>query len=547
MKRLPIGDQSLPELLKSGALYIDKTEEIYKLLQPRSRYFLSRPRRFGKSLTCSTLEAIFEGKKEVFKDLWIGQSDYAWEKHPVVRFDFSRISHQTRDDLVKGLHSALDATAKKYDIRLGEEQLSEKLAALITWLAEKQGPVAVIIEEYDKPILDLIDKPEEAECSRNELRSFYGTLKGDTVDNVLHFLFVTGVSKFAKVSFFSELNNLNDITLDEQFAAIVGYTQQDVETYLMEHIKVLAEKEQRTYEQTLGKLKTWYNGFRFSESEVTVYNPFSLHRCLVARKFSNYWFSSGTPSFLMKLISKDPVAVKNFVDQGKWEIAASDMESFSIEVYYRKIITLFLQTGYLTIKSYDDVEENFTLDYPNYEVRSSMARQIMEYVAHIPSVKFGKFYKRFINALEQDNIDEYCSAFRDYLKLIPHDIIADRENFFQATFLGTAALMDEQSIRSEVCTDRGYVDIVMHGAKKVYVMEFKKDKTPENAMNQILEKKYYEKYVIEGKINGRPVVLVGINFDLGPEVKKGKTGKVAKREKIENVGVEVAWVIKELL
>jgi hypothetical protein len=527
LKSLPIGVSTFESIITSNALYVDKTQQIYQLLKPNSRYFLSRPRRFGKSLTCSTLATIFEGRRELFKDLWIGQSNYTWEKHPVVRFDFSRISHQNRESLILGLHSALDNRAQTDEITLSEKQLKEKFAELIKKLAHKHGRVVVIIDEYDKPITDLIDSPEQAELVRAELRNFYGTLKGEDVDAVLHFLFVTGVSKFAKVSLFSEFNNLNDITMDEKFATIVGYTQQEVETYLEDHIKQLAEKEQASYEQTLVKLKKWYNGFCFSSegNQIKTYNPLSLHKCLDSQRFSNYWFASGTPNFLVKIFKKEPSTVKNFVAQEAWEITASGMEAFSPEVYYKKIIPLLLQTGYLTIKSYDDVERNYTLDYPNYEVRLSMTEQIMEYIAHIPDVMLGKFIARFTRALQADNIDEYCSTFRDYLKLIPHNIVVDREKFFQATFYGTALLIDTHAVVSEVATDRGFVDIVLHGANKIFVMEFKKDKSPETALQQIITKKYYEKYVIEGK----QIALVGINFDL------------------EVDGVDVAWVIKAFL
>jgi hypothetical protein len=525
LKKLQIGDQSFPEMLKAHCMYIDKTKDIYELVkESRGRYFLSRPRRFGKSLTCSTLATIFEGRRELFKDLWIGQSNYIWEKHPVVRFDFSRISHQTSEKLVKGLHSALNAQAQKYDVILQEEELKEKFTELITAIAKKHGPVVVIIDEYDKPITDLIDESTQAELSRNELRNFYGTLKGDDVDAALHFLFVTGVSKFAKVSLFSEFNNLDDITMDEKFATIVGYTQQEVETYLKDYIKLLAEKEQLSYEQTLAKLKTWYNGFGFSKSTITVYNPVSLHKCFDSKYFSNYWFTTGTPNFLVKIFNKEPSTVKNFVAQDAWEITASGIETFSPEVYYKKIIPLLLQTGYLTIKCYNDAERIYTLDYPNYEVRLSMTEQIMEYVAHIPDVTIGKLIARFTRALQSDNIDAYCTTFRDYLKLIPHNIIVNREKFFQATFYGTALLIDTHAVVSEVATDRGFVDVVLHGTNKIFVMEFKKDKSPEAAMQQILAHKYYEKYVIDGK----PVVLVGINFN------------------IEAEGVEVAWMIREL-
>ncbi len=219
MKKLPIGEQTFSELIKPGTLYVDKTEHIYHLIkQGRGRYFFSRPRRFGKSLTCSTFDAIFSGHKELFKDLWIGQSDYKWEARPVVFFDFSQISHETPEQLAKGLHSALNANAKKYGIDLKEQDLKEKFAELIKTLGETKDSVAIIIDEYDKPIVDLVDNLKQAELSRAVLKNFYGTLKGKDVDANMHFLFVTGVSKFAKVALFSDLNNLDDITNDARTA-----------------------------------------------------------------------------------------------------------------------------------------------------------------------------------------------------------------------------------------------------------------------------------------------------------------------------------------
>jgi hypothetical protein len=526
LKKLQVGDQSFAEMVNAGCMYIDKTKEVYELVkEPRGRYFLSRPRRFGKSLTCSTLSAIFEGRKELFNTLWIGTSDYSWEKHPIIHIDFSELTYDTPKDLRESLHEELDQIASTYGITSNSKFLKTKLKNLIVKLNEKHGSTAVIIDEYDKPITEHIDKPKLAEQMQTILRSFYGTFKGKSLDKHLHFLFITGVSKFSKVSLFSEVNNLKDITLDARFATIVGYTQQEIELYFTDYIKRLAESEQISYEQMLIKLKTWYNGFCFSPDgkQSKVYNPVSLHNCFDSQRFSNYWFATGTPSFLIKIFKKNYNAVKQFVTQDAWEIVESEMEAFAPEVYYKKIMLLLLQTGYLTINKYIPFARIYELDYANYEVRLSMTEQIMEYVAHLPRITLSKFIVRFAQALQADDINEYCTAFREYLKLIPHNIIVDREKFFQSTFFGTAMLVDANAIVSEVATDRGFVDIVLHGTHITFVMEFKKDKTPEEAMRQILEKKYYEKYLIQGK----QVTLVGINFD------------------VED-GIEVAWTIKNL-
>lgn len=524
MKKLPIGISTFENIVTSGALYVDKTKFLYDLVKPGiGRYFFSRPRRFGKSTTCSTLFSIFSGKKALFKDLWIGQSDYEFVQRPVVRFDFSRIDHENPEQLVRALHDALNAAARQYEIALKAQELKTKFAELIITLGQTKGPVVVIIDEYDKPITSAIEDINLAKKMGATLGAFYGALKGDDVDANLHFLFVTGVTKFSKVSLFSELNNLNDITNDPMAAALVGYTDQDVDFYLHDHIQAFADARKEGYEQTRQTLREWYNGLRFSKSEITVYNPFSLHNCLSKKDLANYWFTSGTPRFLIKIFEKEPTVVKEFVSHSSWEISESEMETFSPDVYYKKIIPLLLQTGYLTIKGYDALEQNYVLDYPNYEIRLSMAQQIMEFVGHIPTVMLGKLMARFIRALQADDIDAYCTTLRDYLKQIPHDIIVDQEKFFQATFVGTALLVDVNAVVAEVATDRGYVDVIIHSANKIFVMEFKRDKTPEVAMQQILEKKYYEKFMI----HGNPIVLVGTNFDLEP-------GK----------GVEVSWNVQ---
>lgn len=531
MKNLPIGVSTFESIITSNALYVDKTEHIYKLLKPNSRYFLSRPRRFGKSLTCSTLEAIFSGNKELFKGLWLAQSDYTWKQHPVIYLDMSEISYDSPEDLRESLHEKLNYIAKTYGVDVESRLLKTKLTNLIIKLYEKLGPVVVLIDEYDKPIIEHVDNLHVADKMRTILRGLYGAFKGTNLDKHLHFLFITGVSKFAKVSLFSEVNNLQDLTTTTIAAALVGYTDHNLDHYLAEHIQAFANATHTNYAHTRSKLKTWYNGYQFSEdSTIKVYNPFSLHNCLTDKKLTNYWFSSGTPTVLMKIIAKEPKVIRDFISQETIKIAESGMEDFSIEVYYKKIVTLLLQTGYLTIKSYDSLSRNYTLDYPNLEVRYSMTEQIMDYVAHIPKETIGEFYARFTRALMVDNIGEYCAAFRDYLKLIPHNIIIDREKFFQATFYNTALLIDPKAVLSESATDRGYIDIVLHGATKVFIMEFKKDKTPEVAMQQIHEKKYYEKYVLQGD----KVTLVGINFDPGTK-KKGKSS-----------GVDVNWIIEDL-
>ena len=529
MKNLPIGVSTIDSIIKSGALYVDKTEVIYQIIKHKEpkRYFFSRPRRFGKSLTCSTLNAIFGGNKELFKDLWIGQSDYEWVTRPVIRFDFSQISHQTPDALVKGLDEALEANAERYGITLKKQSLKEKLAGLIITLGQQIGPVVVLIDEYDKPITDLIDRPGLATLSSIELKNFYGTLKGADVDANMHFLFVTGVSKFSKVALFSDLNNLEDLTNDPKAAALVGYTDAEVDKYFAPHIQAFAAQREVTYEQTRKTLKNWYNGYRFTERKVTTYNPFSLHNCLSKKQLRNYWFTSGTPSFLMKFIAKNPVIASDIETVEGSFFAESNLESFTLDLYYQNYRTLLLQTGYLTfISGYDANKRGYKIAYPNEEVRYSMTEQIMTFVGGITPEHFGEFGDRFRRSLATDDLGLFCSHLQDFIKLVPHNIRVDREKFYQQIFFMICVLFGQRPL-TEVATEEGFMDLLLDGTTCTFVVEFKKDSTPDIALAQIENKRYWEPFEI---MNDKKIILAGITFnkaDRGIEV-VCKTKEVAK-------------------
>jgi len=511
VKKLPIGEQTFSELINPHTLYVDKTEYIYNFVKRgRGRYFFSRPRRFGKSLTCSTLDAIFSGRKELFQDLWIGQSDYEWVTRPIIRFDFSRISHKNTDALIQGLHSALDDRAKADGLVLVKQQLKEKFAELINALASKFGPVVIIIDEYDKPIVDLIDTPDQIELVRVELRNFYGTLKGDIVDRDVHFLFITGVSKFSKVALFSDLNNLEDITNDKRAAALVGYTDQEIDRYLTEHIQVFADDRQENYPQTRQILKTWYNGYRFTDSNLKVYNPFSLHNCLTKLNLRNYWFTSGTPIFLIKFIEKNPLIAADIeMIEGSF-FAESNLDSFTLDLYYQNYRTLLLQTGYLTFASdYDENKRGYKVAYPNEEVRYSMTEQIMQFIGGITPENFGEFGDRFRKALIADDLGLFCKHMQDFIKLVPHNIRVDLEKFYQQVFFMICVLFGQRPA-TEVATEEGFMDLLLEGTRYTFVVEFKRNSTPEIALKQIEEKRYWEPYEI---LKTKKIILAGVTFN----------------------------------
>jgi len=511
MKDLPIGVSTFENLVKGNTLYVDKTEYIYNLVgSGRKRYFFSRPRRFGKSLTCSTLISIFSGQKELFKDLWIGKSDYEWVNRPVIMFDFSRISHQNSNELIKGLHTALDANAEKFGLVLKNQELKEKFAELIIKLAAKLGPVVVIVDEYDKPIIDLVDDLQEAERSRGVLKNFYGTLKGGDVDANLHFLFVTGISKFSKVALFSDLNNLSDLTNVGQAAGLVGYTDEEVDRYLTPHIQAFADSRGQDYGTTRQLLKTWYNGYRFTKSKLKVYNPFSLHNCLTNLDLDNYWFTSGTPTFLIKFIEHNPLIAADIETIEGSFFAASNLESFTLDVFYQNYKTLLLQTGYLTFASdYSEDKRGYIVAYPNEEVRYSMTQQIMQFVGGITPEQFGEFGDRFRKALFADDIGLFCKHLQDFIKLVPHNIRVDLEKFYQQIFFMVCVLFGKRP-PTEVATEEGFMDLLLEGTKSTFVVEFKRDSTPEIALEQIEAKRYWEPYEI---LKTKKVVLAGITFN----------------------------------
>jgi hypothetical protein len=523
MKSLPVGQQSIEKILKNDYTYVDKTEILHKLIQKPDYFFLSRPRRFGKSLTCDTLEAIFKGRKKLFEGLAISKLDYDWKVYPVVRLDFNEILHNDISSLNKSLTLALKLLADEYHIALDlSYDPADIFKLLIIELAKKYGPVAVIIDEYDKPILDHIGDMQMAEKMRRYLKSFYGILKGKSVEANLRFLFITGVSKFSKISIFSELNNLNDLTLDEKVATLCGYTQEELELVFNEHIDQLAKHIGRDKNTTLEDLKKWYNGFQFSKSGAKVYNPLSILNCLDKNDFANYWFASGTPTFILKFIEKNPAKVNEIITLDSERITVGQMDSLSLERYYQDMVLLFLQSGYLTIAEFDEKSQIYQLSYPNYEVRLSMTNQILEFVANISPVKLSDFVVRFKDALQADDINTFCQAMKDFFVLIPHTVVVNLEKFYHGMFFTIAKLIGAK-ITVEDATNIGFIDAVLEGKCNTYVIEFKRDKTPDEALKQIQDKKYFEKFAIEGD---KPIVLIGMNFDFDENNKDDKSVKL---------------------
>ena len=373
MKKLPIGIQTFEKLINDDHLYVDKTKLIYQLIQTATVYFLSRPRRFGKSLLLSTLEAIFKGKKELFKGLWIYDQPFDWQEYPVIRIDFSKKHIGTCAELKEFIINELQDIAKHYNIALVREYYDDIFAELIKKLTET-GKVVVLVDEYDKPILGHITDIKTAKKIQETLKGFYAVLKAS--DEYLKFVFLTGVSKFSKVGVFSGLNNLNDITMNENYAELLGYTQQELEHYFVEEISILKDKEGLSSAEILTKIQLWYNGYRFSQAPTSVYNPFSTLLLFNNMSFKNYWFESGTPTFLLNLIKAQQYDIRNL---SAFEADESVFTSYELD--HLGVEALLYQTGYLTIKkffAYSTEDKLYTLDYPNFEVEDSFLKHLTD-------------------------------------------------------------------------------------------------------------------------------------------------------------------------
>lgn len=368
MKKLPIDISTFSKMINENFIYIDKTQAIYDLFAGGRRYFLlTRPRRFGKSLLISTLKELFLGNKELFKDLWIGkQKNFEWQSHPVIHLDFSDADNQTADELKISLGWMLDDIASQYGIKLPKAYTPR---AKFKWLVKelyKKNSVVVLVDEYDKPILDHLHDKRKANAQRAVLKNFYDGFKG--LDAYLRAVFITGVSKFSKTSIFSGLNNLDELSYESEGAQLVGYTESEIITHFKEHIADIAKAEKTTPQELLDKIRHWYNGYQFSRDPIKIYNPFSIVHFFHRKRFENWWFESGTPSFLIELLKKNPYELKDVESKG---FSIASLGTFRIDNI--PSITLFFQTGYLTIKEYDEHFNVFKLTYPNEEIRQSLA------------------------------------------------------------------------------------------------------------------------------------------------------------------------------
>ena len=499
MKKLPIGIQTFSDIIKNNYLYVDKTEKIFDLVKnPKGGYFLSRPRRFGKSLLISTLNEIFEGKTELFKGLWIYDADYAWEKHPIVRIDFSKKKAEDRNDLKGFILYQLKNIAQKYGISLDRDQYDEAFDELLTKLSGI-NKVVVLIDEYDKPIIENIENKELAIEFREVLKGFYTIIKA--CDEHIRFVLLTGVSKFSKAGVFSGLNNLEDISMDIRYSSLLGISGQEMETCFERHIDQFAKIEEITNAELVEKITYWYDGFCFSKSCTKVFNPFSVLLLFKKFDFSNYWFESATPSFLIKLIKE-----KRFDLSGLDGVNISESAFSSYEIENLKIIPILFQTGYLTISGYNKERMEYTLTYPNFEVKNSMTECLAEAYSFVERELVHGYAWKLIDALRDHDFELFFDTLRIFFAEIPYDLQIKKEKYYQTVFYLIFSLIGLK-VEAEVKTNRGRIDAVIID-KNIYIFEFKFNGDKDKALIQIKEKKYFEKY--QG--TDKEIYLLGVEF-----------------------------------
>ncbi len=504
MKRINTSTFSFPEIIEKDFLYVDKTGYIFKLLEGgKDEFFLSRPRRFGKSLLVSTLKAIFQGRRELFKGLAIDKMDYDWKTYPVIHLDFGAESVDDAENLARRLRRMLQMAAVANKVSLPDGPPEDMFEDLISMLAGKDGQVVVLVDEYDKPILSNVDNPE-APAILKVLKRFYSVIK--TYEGKIRFAFITGVSKFAHVSMFSDLNNLTDITLLPEYACMLGFTEAEIREYFADRLPLAAKENGRTVEQMMADILQWYDGYRFSAAETHVCNPVSLSKFFASNYvFDNYWDDTGTPSFLVNRSRETGY---------DYEVALSgwyDKSVFSAYELDRLDITgLLWQTGYLTIK---DVRQGiagtrYRLDFPDREVRQTFMDRLLELYAGLPKGVSGSIVEAFYDAIWADDLDGLMRTFQSFLASIRYDLHIPNEKYYQTIFFIVFELLGI-FIEAESCTNEGRIDACIRTAKAVYIFEFKLDKSAKKAIGQIIDRRYYEKFQ-SGEL---PIRLVGVSFD----------------------------------
>ena len=498
----PIGIQNFEKIRKEGFVYVDKTALIHRLATTGTYYFLSRPRRFGKSLLMSTIEAYFKGKKELFKGLALEQLEKDWTEYPVLHLDLNGSKYMNSGDLNDILNLNLNRWESEYGVTTRYSTLSVRFQAVIDAAYEKTGrQVVILIDEYDKPIVDNLGNPELADDFKKTLQGFYSVLKAK--DGQIRFGFLTGVSKIGKLSVFSGLNNLRDISMLPEYSDICGISEEDLHKYFDESVEELAVSNQLSKEDCYGKLKDMYDGYHFSEESVGMYNPFSLLNTFSSNKFKEYWFETGTPTLLVNVMKQTSFDVTTLSDQV--EVSVEDLSG--MQDIINRPIPLFFQTGYLTIKDYDKEFDIYTLGFPNDEVKNGFLKFIFSYYVPVNPAEGNTTTAKLAKALRTGSPDMFMRTLEALFANTTYQIQGDAEKNFQYAMYIIMELVGEY-VQAERTTSNGRIDLLLQTKDYIYIVELKIDNTADAALQQIEDKGYAKPFVNDP----RKLFKIGVSF-----------------------------------
>lgn len=505
MTKYPIGIQNFERLRNEGYLYIDKTESIKKLVQDGTYYFLSRPRRFGKSLLISTLQAYFEGKRELFKGLAIDTDEMDWEPRPVLKLDLNAEKYDSIEALESILRDNLSRWERTYGSDTEEKSLQRRFESVLRCAHQKTGrTVAILVDEYDKPMLQAIGNPSLSDELRDTLKAFYGVMKSSDQD--IKFALLTGVTKFSKVSIFSDLNNINDITQNAMFHDICGITEQELHDNLDVEIEELAAANDMTKDECYAKLKKQYDGYHFTDINRTsgIYNPFSILNALFEKRFKDYWFQTGTPTFLLKVLRNCHYRLDNITKDAVTADLLGEVNSLE-----RTPLPLLYQSGYLTLTNYNEEFQEYTLDFPNEEVRTGFYRYLINsYIYNEErSIKSPFYIGEFIRDIRDGKSEQFLQRLNAFLSDGDYQIAGDMELYFQ-NVMSIVFKMLGFYVQTERHTSNGRVDVVMQTQDYIYVIELKLDGSADEALQQIEEKQYAAPFALDT----RTIIKIGANF-----------------------------------
>ena len=509
-KLYPIGIQTFERIRKEDKFYIDKTEYVYRMTHTDGTYFfLSRPRRFGKSLLVSTFQSYFEGKKELFEGLAIEKLEKEWNEYPVLHFDLSKGKHMEKEQLNRYLLDIIEKQEARFDCMSNKIDVNIRLDDLINAVYQKTGKqVVVLIDEYDAPLLDVAHEKERLDELRNTMRNFYSPLKGN--ESMLRFVFMTGITKFSQLSIFSELNNIKNVSMDEPYAGICGITKEEMLTQMSDDIDALAEHLELSREETIQELKDHYDGYHFTWPSPDVFNPYSLLNCFADGRMDDYWFGSGTPTYLINMMRKYeflPADLGETIEVGKKDFDAPTETMTTI-------VPLLYQSGYVTIKGYDKPTKLYQLALPNQEIRVGLYGSLLPHYLTDKSAKANTTIAKMSVLVKKGDMDVAFCMLNDFLETVPYCDNTNYEGHWQQTLYIMFALLTNYCIIVEQHTAKGRIDITLETADTIYVMELKFNKSAQEALDQINDKHYTQAFALKNK----EIVKVGLNFSVKDEV-----------------------------